>query len=282
MRWTYPRTGLLALAAVLTVTACSGGDGEQDDGAFETDVASDAAEYTLDLLSGVGGNRPGSILGAYVTAFLMAEAQAPYRTAIMGIDAQVRIRIPDDETDNETYALLQDLGAALQVDIMDLLNRSTDRAETLTEYLDALETFTNRGIERQAQLEEELDTLVADRREKRKVVARLRSEQSRALREQDFTTAGDKQRELIDAEQELSMVELEAGQVEDAAGLFDDLIEVSRERWSAITANRAIILAGLEVVEVPGIDELGVIREETRQQRLDRENQADDAFSDPL
>lgn len=258
------------------LSACS--TSEPDTAKVETIAALQAVGYTQALMNGINTNQPSSMIGVYMTAFLMHTSRVTYRTALDGIEAQMNLHISQEQQISDTYTLLQDLGSALKVDIMDLLDRSNERGRTLDTYLTSLEELTNRSLEKQQQLEDQLDSKQDERRAKSKEVSALQSEQNRALRDKDFNTAGVKQQQLTTESQTLSVLQSQADELDDTIRIFKDLIEVAKERHNAISSNRDAVLKGVEVVDVPGIEDIGVIRDESGEERRNRRDSQNSPF----
>jgi len=87
---------------------------------------------------------------------------------------------------------------------------------------------------------------------------------SKALRDKDYANAARKQEELKPAQEALQKTELEQEEVESLLDIFVDLLELTDERLNAIEKNREVLIAGHTVVDVPGIDDLGVLQREKR------------------
>ncbi len=68
-----------------------------------------------------------------------------------------------------------------------------------------------------------------------------------------------KQQELISAQADSAMAVGDAREVRTTLSVMNELVDIASERLSAITQNREILISGLKVVEVPGIDDLGII-----------------------
>ena len=242
------------------MAACSsGGDAPTD---FATRVAIQGTESSKFLLE--GGNRkprPGAPLGVYSTSHL-ALATSLSRTALQAIQVQMESFQSTQRQENEMYAVLQELGTTLQVDIQDTLNRSPDRAKTLDDYVVVMRRQIASAQTQVTAVEERYETMVDRRRERRKEVSDIERELNTAIREKDFVTAAARQQVLSDREAELAEIEIEERQLRDTQFVYEDLLDASDERLNAILANRAVLIAGVTVVDVPGIEDIGVFRDE--------------------
>lgn len=266
MVFVTPRRLLAATLVTVTLTACGGGTSDAPEtpkplvhGAIE------ALSWSMHLLlrGGPLGARPSSLLGVYVSSFVAQTRGVPYASAFNGIEAQMQMLFGSEDP-RDTYALLQELGLALQVDIADILNRSTDRPKTLDAYLLGLEGLTAEAKKAVDKLERDEDELATDRGEKRKRMAEIQSSLNRALREEDYATAGRHQEELTQARAVVAEVEAKQKEASSTKNIFEDMLDVAEERFSAIQENREVLIAGLKVVKVPGIDNLGVLLEKSR------------------
>jgi len=258
----------LTLCAVLVLAQCS----PQEESPIEGDDAGVIGAQTgiawTVLLSNelnMQNIRPSGLLGVYVTHFLLESTTL--RGAVMGIDAQMVLYFGDELEKSESFALLEELGTILQVDVADMLNRSINRGKAFDTYVDSLKEILIDCTDHNEGLKQDYEEISEERRAKRRTAGDLQHDLNVALREQDYTTAGAKQSDLIDAETDLATVEARQEEIESIMDLFEDLIDVGTERVIAMEENREIIIAGLMVVEVPGIDDLGLIKETNRRGR---------------
>jgi len=214
---------------------------------------------------------PGASLGLYVSHFLSQGLTPRAITALRGIEAFLRFTQGSDPMESaDTFALLQEFGNVLQVDIRDILNRSTDRPTTLTQYTDALTNITERSKRMAEDLENRSDDLRTEQRAARAAESDLQRRRDKAYKAQDYSTAGSLQEELGGVQLEVARIAGLVEAVRDVLNAYEKLIEVAEERLSAIEENREVIIAGLTVVKIPGIEDLGLletIRE--KRQRLE-------------
>jgi hypothetical protein len=225
-----------------------------------------AGAYISLLLNGptvkLGGPRPPATLGVYVSLYLAQGAFIPVQAAMQGIEVLEQILLGQSTPESsETFALLKEFGSILQVDVLDSMNRSRDRAEALDTYVRSLRNImelASRKITELQTLEENLDER---QKAQRTVVRDMERVVQNALREEDFELAGGKQEELVKAKSSLAALEAEFEQTGDILDPYERLMEVAEERANAIEQNRAILIAGLQVVEVPGIDDLELIND---------------------
>jgi len=207
--------------------------------------------------------RPGAPLGIYVGLYLAHGATLPIRGSLLGMDAQIALLRAESSVErDETFALLEEYGTVLQVDIIDTLNRSTDRVKTLDGYIRSLEAINERITQKGEELEVRLDAIGDERKEQRNVVRTIEREIRTAMKDQNFSVAGAKQEVLTKEEGTLAEIETREKHTKSVLKVLNTLLDIGQERALAITKNREILVAGLHVVDVPGISDLGLIIEE--------------------
>jgi chromosome segregation ATPase len=162
------------------------------------------------------------------------------------------------------FELLTQFGAILQIDVPDMLNRNAFRAEALEEYTFTLGEFIEEAKREKAQLEVQKEEASDERRERRKEVTSLEKEARTAEREKNFAHVGEVQQALVGAKASAAEAEAKAEQISSLINAMEDLLEVAEERKTAIEQNREVLIAGLHIVEVPGIEDLQIINEKQR------------------
>ncbi|HLD64174.1 MAG TPA: hypothetical protein VI913_04755 [Candidatus Peribacteraceae bacterium] len=225
--------------------------------------------YTSALLSGARGvdfaPGPSATVGVYSSLFLAQGTFLSANAAIIGMEAQARIisGYGDIET-SETFVLLKELAAILQTNVAEMLDNSLDRTEALNTYLSSLENLLTTASRKLTELETLEDEQSDIAKEKRRAFHDLQNLVNRALRQDDYETAGANQEDLLIAEQELDIAESEQDQTQRVIRTYKKLIDVGEERLMAIEANREAIIAGIQVINLPGTDELDLIIDENR------------------
>ncbi len=206
-------------------------------------------------------NRSAALLGIFVSEYISISGIA---TAVQGgltaieIDRHIlqsRTTVTDPDFD-----LLQAFADALQVDVADLLNRSTDRQQTLDTYTTALTNVATKANDRYKQLTASLTEINATlRTQKNELSAAQRSLQT-AIRDKEFSDAGIQQKTVNEKQAAVAETELKKTQTEDVVDTLDQLLTLYGEKILAIQQNREVLIAGNSVVDVPGAEELQVIR----------------------
>ncbi|MFA6038869.1 MAG: hypothetical protein WCV62_05030 [Candidatus Peribacteraceae bacterium] len=212
--------------------------------------------------------RPSASLGMFVSHYLGGGILPLTSSAMTGLEAGLVLVAGFNPLESQdTFALLQEFGNILQVDIPDLLNRSTDRTTTLNAYVESLENITARCLRMREDLQQREDVLRVKEREARTAVSTLQKNIDRAFRDQDYSAAGALRQELSTAKLEQTKVGGENEEVRDLGRTYEELLEIADERLQAIGENREILISGLKVVEVPGVESLGILEEAQNRRR---------------
>lgn len=206
--------------------------------------------------------RPGALLGIYVSDYLVHTSF--YKSAIAGIEAQMQLLFDEDFENDESFELLTELGTMLQVDIRDMLNRSMSRSRAFDTYVQSLTELGEVADNHAEALRQDLDAIADERRAARKEASSLQSELNRALRSQDFSSASGLQQRLLEAKTILADVEAREDEKRGVIRLFEDLLDVAEERLHAMNTNREALIAGIKVIEVPGVKDLGILEQGSR------------------
>ena len=254
----------LSLTTLLLLSACAA-EKEEEPAPLDVSGAKTSVYITLNLLEPTKAiGKPSALLGAYSSLYLAQGVFLPVKSAQIGIESQEKLLEGQVKLEaSETFALLKEFGIILQVDVTDILNRSTNREETLDKYLRSLAnimTLADRKIKEMEALSDKLKDEAGDKKKKVRDVERI---VSKALKNEEFELAGSKQEELTNAKTELAELEAKRDQVEDVLKPYEKMMDIAKERLNAINKNKRIIIAGLKVVDVPGIEELDILQEES-------------------
>jgi len=204
--------------------------------------------------------RPSAPLGLYVSLFLAQNGFIPSTSAVLGAQALTKFVMPQHPLQaEETFTLLEEFGTVLQVDIADMLNRSQNRPETLNAYMEGFANITERVIRKEADLKLSITQLQAAQKTAQARVRELEKSINAALKLHDYGTAGSLQQDLSTAQTSLAQVSTELTQTSEIGNTYSDLITLAEKRREAIESNREVLIAGLKVVNVPGIEDLGII-----------------------
>ncbi|MDD5469558.1 MAG: hypothetical protein PHO92_02040 [Candidatus Peribacteraceae bacterium] len=268
-------TFLSAVFLCSLLTACAGKVPLEDEVAIQTPPETSGAKagaFSTLLLNiptrNVGGVRPSHTLGIYTSMYLAHGAFLPVQTAMLGITAQQHMWLGQTQPEtSETFALLREFGSILQVDIVDSLNRSRNREETLERYTRSLVNIMELAERKMNELTTLQEDLRSQRKEQKKAVDELERAIQKAIKEEDYEFASSKQEELVTLKAELTRIETKAEQTDDILKPYEKLMQIAEKRQNAIDKNRRILIAGLKVIEVPGIENLDILEQERAWQR---------------
>lgn len=204
--------------------------------------------------------RKAALLGVFVSEYISFSSTAlAAQGGLTGIAVDQQIINAQHSITDPDFDLLQAFADALQVDVADLLNRSTDRQKILDTYATALTNVANRANERFKELTGSLEEINGTLRTQSKALSAAQSERNSAISKKDFSDAGEKQKTLLDAQKAHAETDLKRKQTEDVLGTFDTLLTLYGEKILAIQKNREVLIAGNKVVDVPGAEDLKII-----------------------
>ena len=214
-----------------------------------------------DISKGDLRHRASALLGLYVADYLGESPAIPFTSAVRGIDALQKLSPTEGNNQNGTFELLQSFGNVLKVNIQDEMNRSQDRPGTLNAYMETLADITERSKTETDSLVQRQKDLDAKVTEERRTADGLRAKVSADSRAGDYAQAGDDQKALAESQGRLAALQSTAQQTKDLVRIFQNLLTISDKRRQAIEQNREIIISGLKVVDVPGIEDLGILQQ---------------------
>lgn len=256
------RAVLLGLLVTVSLAACgkSGGSPEANDDAAVTGARTALLEIRKLATAAPRASKPAVLLAIYVNIALADGTAVTVHSPLDGIEAQTMLHgPPSEESVSDAYTLLEEFGTVLHVDVNDLLNRSADRVETLDGYAVGLQNITERSKRRAAEIKEQITGLRAQERDQKKTVSSIDKEVKKALKDKDYGTAGTQQEALLEAQQEANATSMQLKQLSTLQATFGELLDIAESRIKALESNREILIAGLRVVDVPGVEDLGVL-----------------------
>ncbi len=266
-----PARFLTVTLTMLTLTACARGSSTAQSAIALSAIH--GAEWAHELLETgtvqpIAQPRPSAMLGPYIAAFLSLPHFELSHSAISGVLSGGAILFQDHGSiRDESYALLEELGLILQVDIPDRLNRALDRQLSLNTYRDGLMETAVRSQAHVTTLdnrEEEASMLVRELRTRASTIQRTLSD---ALKAKDYATASSRQAELSLVQGELAVATAKQREIGNIIDLFDDSLTTAAERLQAIDANREALIAGVSVTNIPGSEDIGVLEKAKNSRR---------------
>lgn len=214
--------------------------------------------------------RPGAILGLHMGSYLSTGNAPLVQAALGGVGAIFPMSQPPQGEQPETFRILQELGVILQKDLKDALNRSQNRAQTLGSYIEELQHAAQGAKQHLTVIQEERQKIQEDRRAKEKTAHTLERTVNDALRNGNYAAAGATQEALTQAKGELGRAEAALEQLESVIATFEELLEIASIRLSAVDENREALVTGVKVVEIPGIEHLGLLERRSRAQQKEK------------
>ncbi len=222
--------------------------------------AETATKWTSYLLRGGGlAFRPSALLGTY-TADYLSKGSSFSAGAMHAALQHMAIFYEKVTQQNQAYQLLQDIGSALAVNIQDMLNRSPNRARDLDTYTQSLQALLDSATREEASLDGKYDAAQDDARAKRRIVSDAQRQLDIAVRNKDYVTAGSLQDTVSAAQEESTKAESAEKELRTILDIYENVIEVAQIRLNAMKANREVLVAGVQVVDVPGIADIGIIQ----------------------
>lgn len=257
------RTRFALLLSLLVLTACGSGSKQTNNAdvhSAKNGVAAASALASENLLTTTPA-RPSSILGIYAAMFLSTSDVAQAHSALDGVAAQIKLYFSQEADESALASTLEQLGTTLEVNIPDMLNRSTDRPTALDQYVTFLQGAMTEAKNTYDNYTSQYQDLNKQISAQRSVVSSLSRDENDAVRNKDFALAGAKQELLTAAEAKLTELNGTAVQVKDGSDLLNNLMQIGTQRLQAIQQNREVLLSGLAVVNVPGINDLGILKQ---------------------
>jgi len=205
--------------------------------------------------------RSAAMLGIFVSEYLSGTPLAfAAEGSLKGVDVQSKIISAQTSVTDPDFDLLQAFADALEVDVVDLLNRSVDRQASLDAYSDALTNVATKAADRFKELNSVLTELKQAAKDQNKEMTAFQRNLKKALDSKDFQNAGELQKKAFEAQEAYSQTSLKQKEVQQLLDTMDKLLELYGQKILAIQQNREILISGNRVVDVPGIDDLKIIQ----------------------
>ena len=99
-----------------------------------------------------------------------------------------------------------------------------------------------------------------DSRTAQKTLSDIRKRLNDAKVKNDFATSGSLQKDLVDAQTNVAQINAQQQETRDTLTTYKNLATIADERIKAIEENREALISGLKVVDIPGIDSLGILQ----------------------
>jgi hypothetical protein len=203
--------------------------------------------------------RRAALMGVFVSHFLSTSPTALVSGGIGGIQVQTTIFDKQSSISDPDFDLIQAFADALQVDVLDMLNRSLDRQATLDVYITSLDNIAQRANTRLGELMAADEVQTENLRQLNRERADLERELRSATNDRDYLLANEKQKALNEKEREISETSLKLDQVKNVSQTLEELLQLYGEKSLAIQENREPLIAGTKVVDLPGTLDLKIL-----------------------
>lgn len=167
-------------------------------------------------------------------------------------------------------ALLERFIELLRQDVRELLNASPDRTETLDEYIEALSSHLQRGEVRLRALRDREENLRDDENRLERVRDELRENLDGAIRGGEGRNVAALMEDITERHEAFAEVQTELIVVQRFLEALDRVLPTLQERLRAIQANREALIKGVRVIDIPGVEDLGIIVVEDGRARIRR------------
>jgi len=213
--------------------------------------------------------RPTAILGLLATHHLARTLDFSLsRPSLVGIVQQKYLLRNVTVSTRGAQASLEHLGFVVQINIPDLLNRSSSRTDVLNAYIDYVEQTLSEALIQETLLETFLDEIGKKVTAVKRELNAEQKKQNKAMKDYRFAEASLLQERILRLHRDLADAELKKNEAKNMNDMLSEMIEISQKRLIALKENREILIAGLSVKELPGMDDLGILKTSKRRRLL--------------
>ncbi|OGJ57876.1 hypothetical protein A3H22_01920 [Candidatus Peribacteria bacterium RIFCSPLOWO2_12_FULL_55_15] len=195
--------------------------------------------------------RPSASLGIHLSTYL-SKLETTVHGALENTAIIYTLARTSDTTETP-FMTIQTLGNLIQTNIVEAMNKNPERGDVLNRHLTLLRSTLQNAQKDKRNLEDSLHQLVGKEREQRNTLRTLQKEINAAEKAIDFQAVGFHQRALREAKGEHGKTEASLDELEKTMEILDDLTSLAEERLNAIEENRKALMAGIRVVEIPGL-----------------------------
>lgn len=252
------RRWLLLFPAVLLLTSCRREEAPTVDpssirgGRSATSVSVLVAEAKV----AGGPGQPAALRGVIASA-LASESRR-------GTETDSRRGAFDRFNTTDDAALLQRLVTLLTVNVAEMLNRAQDREETLEVYITDATELATFAEERLRVLKDERERLGQERSRQEAATRELQRDIKESLKKGDSLRVGAHTRELIDRQNVAAQAGAQYSIAKELVEAYEDHVVTLTNRLRAVIANREVLVSGVRVVEIPGVEDLGILEKGER------------------
>lgn len=164
--------------------------------------------------------------------------------------------------------LLQRIIELLRQDVREMLNVSSDRTETLKDYLAALSSHFQRGEVRRRALRDHEDNLRDDENRLQRGISDLRNDLDEAIRGGEGKNVSALMTEITERYAAFAVVQTSLVVVQRSLEALDRVVPTLEDRLRAVQANQEALIKGVRIIDIPGVEDLGIIVVEDGRPRI--------------
>ena len=158
--------------------------------------------------------------------------------------------------------LLERFVALLKIDVRDMLNREADRQAAYERYLTSLQSHATKAESRFRTLQNREEELQDDEQRLKRNIRELQNDLEDAIAAGEGRSTTSLMTDVLNQQTRLAQVSTELAVVELLVNAYEDIIDPLNERLNAVTANEDALIKGVQVVDIPGVEGLGIIQME--------------------
>jgi hypothetical protein len=170
-----------------------------------------------------------------------------------------RVLSPPGGAELSDAELLQKLIALLTIDIQEHLNRVGDRAAALRSYEAALSRLFLQGQERLQKIQGGVQTAEEEERELTRRIREFEKALDEAMRGEGEQSAKNLIEDLLESRRNLARTEGDLRTFQSLQEVYSDVLGPLERRLHAIDVNRDALVKGVRVIDVSGIEDLGIL-----------------------
>lgn len=259
--WQQSRITLSVLCLIFIISGCSLGKSTDQMSVSGGRSALQTIDVIINHAPPPAVARSAAMLGVFISEYIATSAAAQgVEGALLAVGVQSHIMETQGNVSDPDFDLMQAFADALQVDVADLLNRSPDRQQALDTYSTALTNVASKANDRYKQVIAATDEVKTQNRDDQSAKNSAERELKKALNDKAFNEASTKQKKLLETQQALAESDLKLRELTELSRTLDKLLTLYGQKILAIQQNREILISGLKVVDVPGIEELKIIQ----------------------
>ncbi|MEQ1849817.1 MAG: hypothetical protein ABL890_04470 [Candidatus Peribacteraceae bacterium] len=220
--------------------------------------------------TGMKAVRNGALLGIQVAEYISMTPAVAVASGLTGVTAASAAQSTQSTITDPDFKLLAAFSEALSVNVAELLNRSTERQQQLDVYSEALSNVATKANDRYKELSAVEEQASSELRTLKRDLSSAERERKAASSAKDFSLASEKQKIILDLQKQIADKELQVEQSADIVTQLEQMLELYGEKILAMESNREALILGVQVIDVPGVEELQLIKREKSPRKRSR------------